>query len=310
MPPSLRPLAALAILAALQASPANAWTRPGHMVTAVIAYDVLRARDPKLVDRIVEIASHHPDTGAFEVAAGRSTGEERARRVFLEMARWPDDARGGAMDHPTWHYAQQAVADPRDPPPTRPGEGLDGNALEAFALNARVAGDPHAAAAERAVALCWVLHLMGDIHQPLHTAQQFSGRFPKGDRGGGLQYVIDPQTGAPISLHWFWDDSVNRLGDAEPATTRARTLEARMPRASFPELASPATPDQFPAWRAESYALAGPVVYRDVAAGASAAEAKALGPAYVAAATAAAERRVTLAGYRLADVLAGILALD
>ena len=35
----------------------------------------------------------------------------------------------------------------------------------------------------KAVALAWLFHLVGDIHQPLHTAQLFTVEYPKGDRG-------------------------------------------------------------------------------------------------------------------------------
>ena len=300
--------AAALLLAVTSTSPALAWTRPGHMVSAAIAYDELKARDPTALAQILEILAHHPDPGPFEVAGGRATGEERDRRLFLQMARWPDDIRGGPQDHPTWHYAQRPVVDRNAPPPVTPADRLDGDAIEALALNIRVAGNPNAPAADRAVALCWVMHVLGDIHQPLHAAQQFSARFPKGDRGGGLQHVIDPQTGLPISLHWFWDDSVNRLGEADAASARARGLETRLPRKAFAELATPVAADQVPAWQAESYALAGPVVYEGLVAGASAAEAKPLSPQYVAKATQAAERRLTLAGYRLADLLIAIAA--
>jgi S1/P1 Nuclease len=36
----------------------------------------------------------------------------------------------------------------------------------------------------KAIALAWLFHLVGDIHQPLHTAQLFTFEYPKGDRGG------------------------------------------------------------------------------------------------------------------------------
>lgn len=297
--------AAVLLLSTTAATPVLAWTRPGHMVTAVIAYDELKARDPKALAQILEILGHHPDPGPFEVAAGRATGEERQRRLFLELARWPDDVRGGPHDHPTWHYAQRPLIDPQAPPSARPADRLEGDALEALALSMRVAANPKAPPADRAVALCWVLHVLGDIHQPLHAAQQFSARFPEGDRGGGLQHVIDPQTGLPISLHWFWDDSVNRLGEAEAATERARDLEARLPRKVFPELALPATPAEI---QAESYALAAPRAYAGITPGASTGQATPLPPPSVAAATEVAERRVTLAGYRLADMLSGLFA--
>ncbi len=301
-------LLAAALILAIPAS-AQAWTRPGHMVTAAIAYDELATSDPKALQRLLAIAAHHPDRGPFEVAVGRATGEERSRRVFMELARWPDDVRGGAHDHPTWHHALSPVIDPRNPPPKAPPADPAGAADQAFALNLAVASDPTAPIADRAAALAWVFHIAGDIHQPLHTAQQFSARFPKGDRGGGLQYVRDPKTGEPISLHWFWDDSVNRDGEPDRATARARELMKLHPRASFLEL--DAKPNDFATWRNESYALASPLTYRaDMTSSDAAAAAPDLNKAYVRDATAQAERRLTLAGYRLADLARTLVAKD
>ncbi len=305
------PLLATALALTLHA-PAQAWTRPGHMVTAAIAYDELAARDPKALQKLLLIAAQHPDRGPFEVAVGRATGDERARRLFMELARWPDDVRGGAQDHPTWHHALHPVIDPRSPPPKTPSGDSAGAADEAFALNVKVASDPKAPTADRAMAIAWVFHIAGDIHQPLHTAQLFSGRFPNGDRGGGLQHVRDPKTGEPISLHWFWDDSVNRDGEPDQALARARDLTTRYPRSAFPELGhSPAAAAAFSAWRNESYRLAGPLAYRaDLVSADSAEKAPALPPAYVADVTAQAERRLTLAGYRLADIAQALVATD
>jgi hypothetical protein len=36
----------------------------------------------------------------------------------------------------------------------------------------------------KAIALAWLFHLVGDIHQPLHTAQLFNADYPQGDRDG------------------------------------------------------------------------------------------------------------------------------
>jgi hypothetical protein len=287
-------------------APVAAWTRPGHMVVAAIAYDDLVGRDPRIIDRIIDIMSHHPERAPFEVAIGRAIGPERTRRIWLETARWPDDVRGGAQDHPTWHGAFRPVIDPRDPPPIAPPAAVVYDAYEALALNAHMAAEPRAPAADRAVALCWIFHVVGDIHQPLHTAELYSGRFPDGDRYGSLEFLLDPNTGQPVSLHWFWDDLVHRQGEPDTVFARARDLETRWPRARFAgELAkTTALQAAVQAWSDESYALARSLAYRhDRPRAASAAEAKPPSAAYVADATVAAEQRAALAGYRLADLL-------
>src|SRR5262249_22225488 len=49
----------------------------------------------------------------------------------------------------------------------------------------------------------WLLHLVVDIHQPLHCTAVFSERFPEGDRGGNLALVRIQSS--PTNLHSFWD---------------------------------------------------------------------------------------------------------
>jgi hypothetical protein len=249
----------------------------------------------------------HPDRGPFEVAIARTTGDERARRIFLEMARWPDDIRGGMYDHPTWHYAFKPVSDAAH----APQEAQSGEANEAFALNLAEARDGNAPPTDRAVALCWIFHVVGDIHQPLHTAQLFTARFPNGDHGGGLQFVRDPKTNEPESLHWFWDDAVNQSDEPDAVKARAAELEHAYPRSVLlPRASGEDWPRQFAHWALdESYPLAATLAYRqDIRTGDSLQTAMTLPPDYVTAATSAAERRVTLAGYRLADILRSIFA--
>lgn len=294
----------LAILALALAEPANAWSRPAHMVTAAIAYEEL-ASDPKLRATLIDLLEAHPDRGPFEVAIDRSVGEPRQRRIFYQCARWADDARGTPFDHPTWHYAARPIV-AADFPAERPRpEAIDGSAIEAFTLNIRVLGDRRASKAERAIALCWVMHLVGDIHQPLHTAQLFSKAFPDGDELGSKQFIREQAGDMPVTLHWYWDDRVHRSGTQESVEKRAADLVARYPRIGFKkiEIKSPAA--DFASWaHDESHPLAVSTTYglrtsRSIEAnGATVADDR-----YAAASLERSEQRVALAGYRLADLL-------
>ena len=296
-----------ALILAFNAHTAAAWSRPGHMVVAAIAYDDLMAHDPQIVATIDEIMAKHPDHAVFEVAGGPRS-DTRARKVFLEMARWADDIRGTPFDHPTWHYAGRPVIDKRSPPSPPPPDAASGAAMEAYALNLRVAGFKGASPAERAVALCWVFHLVGDIHQPLHMADQYTATLPEGDQGGNLQFVRDPRSGVFLNLHSFWDGIVRGNGDAAEAIERGANLAARYPRSQFKQLkkAAPTAADTA-TWAKESYDIAQKVAYRgDLVTGPTQQEGKPLTKAYVLEATTAGERQVVLAGYRLADVLRSI----
>ena len=54
--------------------------------------------------------------------------------------------------------------------------------------------------------MCWLLHLIGDIHQPNHAITLFSEAFPDGDRGGNLSLIrIENGEAAKIRHHLFWD---------------------------------------------------------------------------------------------------------
>jgi hypothetical protein len=68
------------------------------------------------------------------------------------------------------------------------------NILTALAENERVVKNENDAE-RRAIALAWLFHLLGDIHQLLHTAQLFTVDYPKGDRGGNEICVRVTQQG-------------------------------------------------------------------------------------------------------------------
>lgn len=54
------------------------------------------------------------------------------------------------------------------------------NILNALAENKNVVENENDLA-RKAIALAWLFHLVGDIHQPLHTAQLFMADYPQGD---------------------------------------------------------------------------------------------------------------------------------
>ena len=92
--------------------------------------------------------------------------------------------------------------------------------------------------AERAIALCWYLHLVGDLHQPLHAVALATEELPDGDRGGNLIRVT--HNGSETNLHSFWDQ---RLGGYQSGATINRVIERAVndnPRESLGAEAQPA----------------------------------------------------------------------
>ena len=150
------------------------------------------------------------------------------------------------------------------------------------------------------------MHLVGDVHQPLHTASLFSKQFPKGDRGGNSFFIrVEPGT-SPISLHQFWDDLI--LGSQNFQTVKNRGTDLRLrPEFARKKLAELEEPS-FDKWAAESFQLAKDAVYRNgkLRGSPNRNNAPVLPADYPKTVQPLAERRMVLAGYRIAQVLQNI----
>jgi len=60
---------------------------------------------------------------------------------------------------------------------------------------------------DKARMLRFIIHFVGDIHQPLHSVNYFSSQFPGGDQGGNLWKINDPKYHMP-QLHELWDSGI------------------------------------------------------------------------------------------------------
>lgn len=228
------------------------------------------------------------------------------------MARWPDDARNGPYDHPGWHYWLRLIpsqADPAKVPPALLAMST-GEAPEAYRLNLATVRDAYAPAADRAVSLCWLFHLAGDIQQPLHGGHLISARFPLSDRAGESGFVRPTEGAKATNLHAYWDDAVggDEDNDANVEAVRVR-LDQAWPRSALKELTGKADPDAFRLWADESFELARSVVYKGATyeGAVTAASAMPVPPGYQASLRTTGERRVALGGHRIADAVRAAL---
>ena len=146
---------------------------------------------------------------------------QRGEVLFMLAARWADDIRtkDKAQHRGQWHYINWPFRPDGEIVTTKPPE--DVNILTALAENQRIvreAKDPD----KRAIALAWLFHLVGDIHQPLHTVQLFTREYPNGDRGGNEICVRVAADRAAIDLHRLWDGlitSTNNVGQLSRIAT-------------------------------------------------------------------------------------------
>src|SRR5262249_11163236 len=144
-----------------------------------------------------ELLTHHPHYESY-LTKHRLGSVAVEEWVFLRAATWPHHLRGpvrpGEPDPAgvrSPRTGRHSAAFPVFPPPatrdftTKVRERPEKHDV-VCALKQRVAELRLRTAADddRAVALCWLLHLTGDVHQPLHCASLFTDKFPEGDFGG------------------------------------------------------------------------------------------------------------------------------
>lgn len=303
----LRRLLVVAGAAILAAGSALAWNGAGHMVTGAIAYDELQKTSPATIARVIAILRQHPQYESrwkpqIEGLTAGMSEHDQERYLFMLAARWPDDIRGDkAFDHPPWHYINYPYKPPDQPDSVHPPAPAAENIVEAFKQNVAIV-QSSAPDNQKAVALCWIFHLVGDAHQPLHAVSLFTTQFPDGDRGGNLIYIRpDPSSPTTQNLHAYWDDIL--LTDEHYDVARALAAKLENSQGLIP-LKVPAE-SRFEWWTHESFDLAVSTAYRNgkLKTGADRDHGAPLPRNYHAAAERVATRRVALASYRLADFL-------
>jgi len=112
---------------------------------------------------------------------------DRNEILFMLAPRWADDIRtlDRAQHRGPWHYINWPFKPDSEPESVGTKLPQRINILTALAENERIVRtvvEPE----KKAIALTWLFHLVGDLHQPLHTIQIFTKEYPLGDRGGKI----------------------------------------------------------------------------------------------------------------------------
>lgn len=255
----------------------------GHMVVADLAWRDLKPAVRKRADALLATA-------------------DIEFRNPLAASCWADDFK--TREDGPWHYINL---------PFRKGDtsnsfsGGEQNVVWAIKRFSTILGDKKQPAAERQRALTWLLHFVGDIHQPLHGTSRPSEAWPTGDRGGN-EYKVKSPTGLGFevrNLHFLWDIGCGAYGEIDRPVTEAAKLTITgignvirkdFPRKSIANLAK--TDPMF--WAQESRDLAVDFVY-------STPENEVPNNDYLKKGRQISRKRIATAGYRLADLINRLL---
>lgn len=147
------------------------------------------------------------------------------------------------------------------------------------------------------------------MHQPLHTIQLFTREYPNGDRGGNEMCIRVAPDRPPLELHRLWDGLITSTNNIGQLRKIAAVLLSRFSSSRFREL-DHSEPES---WAKESYEIAIKIAYQNGSLGGTpkgqardcrdAPAVTYLFREYPATARLIADRRMYLAGYRLADLL-------
>ena len=244
---------AIALLCALAAGPrpTHAWGDEGHRIVALIAQHYL---DPPVMLRVQGLL-------AGDISALASDRSIASEATWAD--RYRDSDRDGSRvryEHTRqWHYVDLELSAPSlaracpadaalpagTPASSGPARDCVVGKIQQFESELR---NPCTGSEERRLALQFLLHLVGDVHQPLHAIDD-------ADEGGNLKRV-SARGLRPGSLHHFWDtEFVRRLG-ADPQAVSQRLL-ARIRSSDLRAWRRGGAAD----WARESFSLAKAVGY-------------------------------------------------
>ncbi|MBY0611311.1 MAG: S1/P1 nuclease [Beijerinckiaceae bacterium] len=251
--------------------PAQAWWDEGHMQIAYVAYKHL---DPAVKDRADALLRLNKDYQKWTAAApDAATAKGYA---FVHAATWADDIKtkpyGYHRDSPTSATAGQNIGyadtnqhaywlfkditfspDGTPLPGTDPVDAVTQVKLMIAALPATSGANDDV----RSYDLVWLLYLVGDLHQPLHSVARATRAIPDGDRGGNSEMVI-PATGETLALHAYWDRIFGGYSSPFGAIFDADDHGGLASLTADPQAAANLDPQH---WAEESFALAKQYAY-------------------------------------------------
>jgi hypothetical protein len=254
------------------------------MVIANIAYQNLTPDVKEKVDALTtSFKSEYPGTAGF-----------------IQIAVWPDQIRGQKIELFThWHYSDNAFS--ADNTPVKNLMDTD-NAVWAIKNLEPIVQNKKANPYERARFLAFLVHIVGDLHQPLHGVSRISSQYPDGDRGGNLFHLQYSSQGKSVkNLHSLWDGGVGLFfasDTPESISQLSNTIMAHYPKQFFAAQVNDLNPED---WANDDLQIAKTIVYNT-------AENQYPNTNYIETGRRTAEQRAALAGYRLAALLNQLLA--
>jgi len=162
-----------------------AWGYEGHNVVAGIAEEYLKRHSPAALNK------------AKQLLGGKS---------LADVATYADDIRNRRQYTKNWHFVDIHLSESNYEPARDCKSGPNGDcSVQALYRFRDILSNSSEEACVRAEALKFIVHIVGDIHQPLHNIDD-------NDRGGNEKFVkfyqLQGYEGNPPNLHQVWDSGI------------------------------------------------------------------------------------------------------
>ena len=307
-------LAVIAVCLGVSALPAMAWDDVGHKITAYVAWQRMTPQARENVIRILRAAPEDSQLATFYMSYGAEPEETRKLEFFEIAATWADIVRDRDFEtrykkyhKGNWHYADLFWKQVNGKVEMLSGFEDNGQAMTRLAAFDKEVRDASVSDKEKAIAIAWIMHLTGDVHQPLHTSARVTDLEPKGDQGGNL-FLLTPKGTAradQLNLHWLWDSIVGRNFPLKGSECDRQYIESTadkmMKRYPFAKVQNRLELGRYEDWQKESFAFNNTDVFSPDLKRFEAPSAKYKRNAYR-----VAEQQLTLAGYRLGETMNAI----
>ncbi len=252
----------------------SAWDDTGHKLTMTIAWERMSPAARERAVKILLSAPEDSDLSVFYLQDSRSAAAKQ-RELFMIASTWADivrdknfKIRNSKYHHGTWHYLDTfwRETDGKVELVTELQSDKE-NAVERLVAFDKMLRDTSISDADKAIALAWILHIGGDIHQPLHDSARVTKYDPKGDQGGNL-FMLSPKDAKGddrLSLHWYWDSIIGRnlprnndACDSEYLPPIAQEIMKKYP---FAKMQNRLEIGQFDKWQQEGFQIASTKLY-------------------------------------------------
>lgn len=180
---------------------ARSWGCKGHQTVALIAEKHLTSEARQFVEKLL---AENPIDSKLKRYCGNVTND-----LLVDASTWPDDVRNERRNGP-WHY----IDIPRGKHKGSLEEycSAEGCVTRAIEEQRAILKDNSADPVKRAEAIRYLIHFVGDMHQPLHVINN-------GDNGGNcvpVKYLHHEPLSNPLHPEWeSYSPNLHQIWDTE-----------------------------------------------------------------------------------------------